>query len=471
MNPKSKPSDKVKKTARKKAKEFLLNRLEKAKKSGKGGNTGQTEAVAETAVRHDALEGGVFLDGVDDLMDRDEVFGFLMIKTDASHHSDGGDVDPATPSTAADGIADVVASVCENGSGFWGEIESGLFGCYLPGLDDRDALKVSQKIRQVVNGRKNGSVSIGVAAYPTLEYAKRHILENAQKALVHAAFFGSDSIVVFDAVSLNISGDVLYQTGDISGAAKEFKMGLKLNPEDENLHNSLGVCYGELGDLEGALAAFEKAAGISPDNVMALHNAGYAKSMLGDAEGALTYFLKADQLDGSLFEVVFHTGKLYVETGRPAKGKPFLERAVRLNPEFGAAHFYLGECFRELKQRNQAMASYKQAVKRNPSDAGSLSVLGVLYDEKGENPEISLMFCENSVAISPDNSLYLTRLGELYEKHDDLPKALGMFERASLLGEDVSGKIEALKAMSANEDAELEKEKDVFPVSRVATKS
>jgi len=29
MNPKSKPSDKVKKTARKKAKEFLLNRLEK----------------------------------------------------------------------------------------------------------------------------------------------------------------------------------------------------------------------------------------------------------------------------------------------------------------------------------------------------------------------------------------------------------------------------------------------------------
>ena len=159
------------------------------------------------------------------------------------------------------------------------------------------------------------------------------------------------------------------------------------------------------------------------------------------------------------------------EVLKPEKGKAFLEKAVKLNPGFGAAHFYLGECFRDLDRRDQAMASYKQAVKRNPRDAGSLSALGLLYDEKGENPEISMMFCENSVAISPDKDLYLIRLGDLYEKHGHLQKALDMFERAALLGYDAADKIEALKVRLAKLDTDLEHGDDAYPVSRVASKS
>jgi len=320
-----------------------------------------------------------------------------------------------------------------------------LLGCCLPGSDIEASLAISQEIQQQVSGLKNGSVSVGAAAYPMLEYDCSQIIENARKALVHASFFGPGSVVAFDAVSLNISGDALYQAGDIAEAAKEFERGLRIDPREENLHNSLGVCFGVQGDQLKAIEAFENALEINPDNVMALHNTGYSKSILDDAEGALTCFRKAHELDGNLFEVAFHTGKLLVGADRPEEGKPFLERAVEINPDAGVGYYYLGECYRKMELPDQAIQAYRVAVKRNPNDAGALSALGSLYDEKGENPEISMLFCEKSVELEPENGRYLYRLGNVLLKHGKMHAALDMFEKAQTFGYEAAEKILAVK--------------------------
>jgi len=450
--------------------EFMLNRLEKDRKSDGPTDTEKTDQMGIPSALPGMLEGSEFMNKVNDLMSETTRFGFLVVKADPSPEDDGSG-DPEGRTKNLIDIAKDVGAVCRREAGMWGELDSGMFGCYLPDSDDGACLEVSGKIQQHINQRQNGSVTIGVAVYPMVDYGREHILENARKALAHAAFFGPGSIVAFDAVSLNISGDALYQAGDIVGAVKEFEKGLKIDPEDKNLHNSLGVCYGIQGDLEKALAAFETATRISPDNVMALHNAGYTKFMLDDSEGALEYFLKADKLDNNLFEVAFHTGNLYVETGNPDSAKPFLERAARLKPDSAMVHFLIGECCREMGLRDQAIAAYKLAVKRNPNDAGALSALGLLYDEKGENPEIPLIFCEKSVEISPDNGLYTYRLGCVYQKHDEIRKAIGMFEKALALGYDAGEKVGALKAPSAKDDPDSIPGTDVFPVSGAVTKS
>jgi tetratricopeptide (TPR) repeat protein len=178
---------------------------------------------------------------------------------------------------------------------------------------------------------------------------------------------------------------------------------------------------------------------------MALHNMGYSRSILNETEGALTYFRKAHELDGDLFEVAFHTGKLLVEADRPEEGKSFLERAVELRPEAGAGHYFLGECYRKLERPDQAMQAYRAAVKRNPNDAGALSALGTLYDEKGENPEISMLFCEKGVELEPENGLYLYRLGNVLLKHGKMQAALDMLEKAQTLGYEAAEAIAALK--------------------------
>ena len=150
----------------------------------------------------------------------------------------------------AEDIARIVEEICNRENGMWGAIEGDMFGCCLPGSDIEASLAVSREIQQQVSRLNNGSVSIGAAIYPMLDYDQGQIVENARKALVHASFFGPGSVVAFDAVSLNISGDAMYQAGDVTGAAKEFERGLEIDPREENLHNSLGVCFGVQGDQQ-----------------------------------------------------------------------------------------------------------------------------------------------------------------------------------------------------------------------------
>ncbi len=180
-----------------------------------------------------------------------------------------------------------------------------------------------------MEGLANGSVSIGVASYPTGDFNKEDVFGNAGKALTHASFFGTNSAVLFDAISLNISGDELYQKGDVSGAVKELESALKLDPENVNVLNSLGVCYGVEGALGKALEVFSDASRLDSREVMALYNAGYVHSLLNQTEDALRCYQKAEATGEDIFEVIFQLGKLYLGQGDLDAAKNYLEKIMQ----------------------------------------------------------------------------------------------------------------------------------------------
>ena len=326
----------------------------------------------------------------------------------------------------------------------WGWLDWDLFGWILPEADSTAALDRVERLRACLADRCCQTVSVGVAVYPCLRFSKSQMLENARKALDHAAFFGSNQSTLFDDVTLNISGDQRYQHGDINGAMEEFKKALALNPDNVNVHNSLGVCYGVMGAYDAALRCFEAALQRLPDDVMALYNAGLTHLMLGHKERALAFLLKAHGLGEPVFEIAFQTGRLYMERGEPAKARPFLTAATRLHPDAGAAWRLLGECLFALDAIAEAVAAYKRAIKSNPGDAESLSALGCLFDRQGENPEITTIFCEQAVDIAPGNGLFHRRLGALYKKQQRYDDALRAFRRACDLGCDVGAEIEQI---------------------------
>jgi tetratricopeptide (TPR) repeat protein len=207
----------------------------------------------------------------------------------------------------------------------------------------------------------------------------------------------------------------------------------------------LGVCYGVRGSLPEALDSFKTAIALDDGHIMAHYNAGYVYRLLDQNDNAMEHFLKAHAAGEEVFEVTFQIGKLYLDMGDPAKGESYLKSAVTLSPDSGTAYFHLGESCQALGKKDEAMVHYETAVKRNPSDAAALSVLGALYDEKGENPEISTMFCEKSVQMSPENGLFQYRLGCVYANNDQPEKALDVFENAIQLGYDAAAEIERVK--------------------------
>jgi tetratricopeptide (TPR) repeat protein len=383
------------------------------------------------------LTGRSLLDHVAEKLTSATVFGCMVLRID-----DNAGNDQKTKSSHAAAVhakaAKLLNGWCKKHNGTWGLVDPGLFSSFHPEINGAQCLVRVRKFQKSLTKHTGITASAGIAQFPTLSYGPLEILTNARKALDHAAFFGPNSAVIFDAVSLNISGDQLFDKGDIKECIKEYKQALKLEPSNINVHNSLGVCYGLIGDYEKAKQQFNTATKLHPTEVMAWYNLGFANMLTGNRNKALDLLLKANTIDNDVFEVAFQTGRLLLEMDQPERSKKFLEHSSKLAPKSSAAFRYLGECYTRIGKVSDATAAYKKAIKQNPNDAASLSAMGCLFDEQDENPEISLMFCQESVKLSPENGLFRYRLGQLYLKHNRLDEALKEFKKADFLGQDAA---------------------------------
>ncbi len=295
----------------------------------------------------------------------------------------------------------------------WGLIDTVTLGCLLLETDLSICRDLGQRIQDNLAEIREETTSIGIAYYPAADFSPTDVVANACKALNHASLVGPGSLVVLDAVSLNISGDDLYQSGNLLEAIEEYQKALILDPNNVNVHNSLGVCYGMMEQYTAAVSEFDAALKINSDDVMVLYNRAVVCVLTGQKEEALNLVEKAVIIDDQIFEIVLLIGKLYLEAGYPKKAVSFLEKAVICQPQSGMALRTLGACLSELNNLRDAVAVYSRAVKNHPNDAESFSQLGLLYDRIGENPEIARLFCQQSVAIAPDNEMYRERLNRL----------------------------------------------------------
>lgn len=374
-------------------------------------------------------------------------FGALAFKIEHMEPDGGTDDDIVIH------LGRILQAVCRKTNGIWGRIDHELLGCLVPEKTQRQLMAVADTIKKRFSEGRAETLTIGVAMFPTLSYEKYRIIDNARKAIDHAAFFGPGAVTAFDAVSLNISGDRFYQENDIDQAVSEYRLALKLDPENINVHNSLGVCHGIREELDKALDHFKAAMELEPKEIMPVYNAGYVHLIKKDYDQALDYFLQAGRIDADVFEVALQTGRVYLETNAPEKAIPYFETAARLNPKSAAAQRLMGDALTSLDRIAAAETAYKTALKNNPHDAASLSALGALYDARRENADIALMFCKQAVDIDPGNGLFQHRLGRLYLNRNRLEEALDAFQQAQDLGHDAWEDITAVLRLIRADDS------------------
>lgn len=340
--------------------------------------------------------------------------------------------------------ADSVKKEAEKKSWIFVQGGLGMLFCIIPGKDSTEAAENAKTLMSGLLDATGRHSNTGISFFPFNDYSREDSLENAVKAYYHALFFGDDSHAEFDETSLNISGDLFYQAGEIKNAISEYRKGLEINPDDSNIMNSLGVCLAMEKDYDAALVEFEKACATNPSEYLATYNSGVACVFRGDMEKARNFFIAAAEKDDSDIKIVFQAGKAALEKGALVLALKFLEKAVSLSPDKSEPYRYLGEACLKTGNRDKAMEAYKKAVKLNPCDAQSFSALGELFADTGENLEIALVFCQQSIALSPGNGLMHYRLGKVLAKRNEAEMALGAFKKADSLGYDSLEEIEAL---------------------------
>jgi Flp pilus assembly protein TadD len=321
----------------------------------------------------------------------------------------------------------------------WGLSDPVTFCGIFQDMDASATRESIQSIRKRLEGFPDLRIHIGAALYPFHRFSREETLGNALKALEHALLSGPDADQFLDVISLNISGDRMYQNGDIAGAVAEFEHALHLEPQNANILNSLGVCFGVQRIFHKALRCFEAAMTVEPNEVMAVYNTGVIHLQAGDVETSRKWFLQAEPLGGDVFEVLLQAGKAHLDGGDPHQAVVCLEKALGIQPDSSHALRFLGQSRMETGDYRDAVGCFSRAVKRNPFDSESLSALGYLYEKTGESLEIAEVFCRKSVEISPRNGLNRFRLGVVYFRRHCLDEALAEFRIAGQLGVDVSG--------------------------------
>jgi tetratricopeptide (TPR) repeat protein len=342
-------------------------------------------------------------------------------------------------------LVSVLKSTAKKHKGIWFHWKGPLYGCALPDFSADQARDAALTVQRKLASKRPETVTIGIAPYPMLIFDGSQTLSNACKALDHAAFFGPGGTAVFNAVTLNISGDRYYQNGQIKSAISEYEDALRINAQDINVQNSLGVCWAELKELTKSRECFQAVLAMEPGEIMATYNLGMVHLFEKNQEKALALFKKAFARNTKTFQIPYQIGKVLMKQKQFAKAKPYLEHAVLLRPDSSSALCLIGYCLAKEKKIPEAIKTLKKAVKINPNDASALSALGGLYDKKGENPEICLTFSRQSVSLAPRNATFRFRLASLYQKYGFPDQAREEYNKASDLGYDCRKKLDELE--------------------------
>ncbi|MDR3629366.1 MAG: tetratricopeptide repeat protein [Desulfocapsaceae bacterium] len=295
---------------------------------------------------------------------------------------------------------------------------------YLNGMNSQKAIAWVQRTIDDIK-EKTGediSCSAGISSYPLAGFSKTEILHSCRKALRHADFFGAGSVVVFDAVSQNISGDIFFSDGDLESAVREYKKGLQCDANNINLLNSLGVTYALMDKHKTAHQFFGRVLELDPDNFMALYNLGLGENFLGHRHSALVRFERALAVypEGSedvqtKRDLQLQVGKLYCTAGEFQKAIDILldwHQNAKGVKNAGRAFRYLGIAFHTLKKKDEATVWLQRALQFDQFDAEAMGLLGEIYLEQGQGNDISLSLCEKSVELDPQNLKSRLRLAK-----------------------------------------------------------
>ncbi|MDY0227998.1 MAG: diguanylate cyclase [Desulfomicrobium apsheronum] len=299
---------------------------------------------------------------------------------------------------------------------------------HVPGLDQEECLRM---VRELLEDERFAGLekSVGIAAFPFLDYTRSDILENARKALDHAEFLHDERIACFDSVSLNISADRLFAQGETYDAIAEYKKALTVDEGNLLARNSLGVCYARLNKYATARTIFQDLIALHPDHIMPLYNFGCACLKDGDPVAARQAFEQVLTIQPDHVYAMIRLGLMAEEEGDFERAWNLYEqvRAMsdgeHLASTHNLAYRYLARLAFRRDDRDTAREYLHQAITANPQDAHSFHLLATIYLERGDDPEIAESLARQSVHLKADVPAFWEVLITALEQQDKTEEA------------------------------------------------
>ena len=260
-----------------------------------------------------------------------------------------------------------------------------------------------------------------------------------ENALVDRAITASDHALALDPqqAQVHVSLGIIYHgTGKIETAIEEFEQAVILQPRNDDAYRWLGRCLQHQGNMQEAVKYFEKAIEIRPgywDNYNAL---GFCYYTFGSYRDAAEQFRRIITIQPDNFHGYSNLGSMYYLLGLYEDAVAMSLRAIKIYPN-GDSYTNLGTAYFYLEQYEEAIAAYKAAIDLNSRDYILYRNLGDVYMRVGRVEEAKGQFktaiglLTEYLSINPDDALRLGDLAICYAKIGEQQEALASIERAT----------------------------------------
>jgi tetratricopeptide (TPR) repeat protein len=143
---------------------------------------------------------------------------------------------------------------------------------------------------------------------------------------------GSTDTTAQAARAIEQKGDLARFRNQLQIAAADYQSAIRLDPQNSNLYNKLGIVELKLGDHPAAHKSFNQSIKLDPKNTLALNN----------------------------------IGALAVVDKKYKSAVHYLKESLALDETNATAHLNIAEAWLGLKQIDRAMTEYSRALELNP---------------------------------------------------------------------------------------------------------
>ncbi len=223
------------------------------------------------------------------------------------------------------------------------------------------------------------------------------------------------------AIIPNIIGATYAAIGDNQNSINEYKVALKIDPNNAQVYNNLGITFKKLGDNKKAIEAFKKSIKIKHDFAEAFNNLALSLKEENKLNDAISNLKKAILIKPNYTEAFYNLGNTLTSLGDYNEAIKMFQRAIKINPNYFDALNNMGATYNLSKDYKNAHESILRAMRINPNVADAHNNLGTA-ELNLDNEEKAIQSYNKAIKIDPKFVMAYSNLCSLFERSNDLKK-------------------------------------------------
>ncbi|MHB8481961.1 MAG: tetratricopeptide repeat protein [Nitrospiria bacterium] len=167
-------------------------------------------------------------------------------------------------------------------------------------------------------------------------------------------------------------------------AIQAYKDMEKKYPKSPAVRYWLGRLYLDSGNLPGAAKEFKAASNFSPKDDHPLISLGHVYSRMGQDKEALTAYMKANQISPHLAVVHTGMGSIYYKQKDFSRARKEYEEALKLDSSFEEARYNLSLIYEKQGEIDRAVKEWKFLLDADPNESKIRERLAWVYYRRGQ---------------------------------------------------------------------------------------